>query len=354
MDAIGLSGVRVVHRGVTVLDSVTLNVARGERLGLMGSSGSGKTSLMRVMAGLDRPAAGEVRVNGEAGVGRRRQVTMIFSQDAVYDHLDVEGNLDFPFRVTEDSSDRHARIADTADQFSLHRLMDRKPSTLSAGQRRVVAAARALVRPEVEVVLMDEPLVGTDPHRRQLLVEAVMARPDLTVVLATNDPADAFRWCDRIAVLAEGRVAQAGSPPDVYRDPCSLEVAEMIGELNRVPATVRRGAEWMVEVGGSTLALDPVPAGLVEGQRVVVGLRPGALTVASPGAPFERCLRGTVGRVEPLGARSRVLFGLGDQPGVAFVAEVADESRPKVGTRVDWLAPPDAIGLYDPITGLRL
>lgn len=335
-----------------MLDSVNLAVRHGERLALMGSSGSGKTSLLRVMAGLDRPAAGEVTVGGEPVSRRRREVTMTFSQDTIYDHLDVEGNLDFPFRVTEDAPDRRQRVVATADQFSLHRLMDRRPSSLSAGQRQAVATARALVRPGVEVVLMDEPLAGTDPHRRQVLVEAVMARPDLTVVLATNDPADAFRWCDRVAVLARGTVAQTGAPRTVHRDPSSLAVAELTGELNRVPATVRAGAPWALEVGGSTLTLDPVPAGLVDGQRVVLGLRPYDISLASSATPFERRLRATIGRVEPLGGGLRVLFGLGDRGGTGFVAEVA--TSPGVGDRVDWFVPTDALALYDPATGRRL
>jgi ABC-type sugar transport system ATPase subunit len=354
MDAIGLFGVQVVRQGVTVLDSVDLTVAVGERLGLIGASGSGKTSLLRVMAGLDRATAGRVEVAGTELTGRRREVTMVFSQDAVYDHLDVTGNLDFPFRVTQDIPGRDERIAETADRFSLHRIGDRRPSTLSAGQRQVVAAARALVRPEIDTVLLDEPLVGTDPHRRHLLVEAVIAEPQLTVVLSTNDPADVVRWCGRVAVLAGGTVAQVGSPADVHREPGSLEIAELMGELNRLPAVIRRGPEWMVEVGRSRLRLDAVPAGLTDGQRVVVGVRPTTLSIASRGIPFDRCLSATVGRVEPLGGRSRLLFGLGDQPGVAFVGEVAGEHRPPVGSRIDWFIPPERIHLYDPSSGWRL
>ncbi|MGH8912033.1 MAG: ATP-binding cassette domain-containing protein, partial [Acidimicrobiia bacterium] len=221
MEAIDLFEVRIVRSGLTVLDSVDLAVSVGERFCLIGSSGSGKTSLLRVVAGLDSPHHGRVLVNGTPVKGPRRQVTMIFSEDNVYDHLDVTGNLGFPLRVTHDNPRRAGQVSDTGDLFSLHRLMDSKPETLSAGQRRVVAAARALVRPEIEIVLMDEPLVGTDPNRRELLVAAVMSRADLTVVMATNDPADAFRWADRVAVLTGGVVAQVGTPDGVYREPAS-------------------------------------------------------------------------------------------------------------------------------------
>ena len=354
MEAIDLSEVRIVRSGLTVLDSVDLTVSVGERFCLIGSSGSGKTSLLRVVAGLDTPDHGRVLVYGSPVRGPRRQVTMIFSEDNVYDHLDVTGNLDFPFRVTHDNPGRAGQVTDTADLFSLHRLMDSKPETLSAGQRRVVAAARALVRPEIEIVLMDEPLVGTDPNRRELLVAAVMSRADLTVVMATNDPADAFRWASRVAVLTGGVVAQVGTPDGVYREPDSLTVAELMGDLNRIPAKIVSHHGWAIEVGGSILHLDPVPVGLSLGQRVVVGVRPNALIPASPGVPFDRSLRTTVGRVEPLGSRSRVLFGLGDRQGVAFAAEVEADKHAGVGGRMNWLLPPAAIRLYDPVSGRTL
>jgi ABC-type transport system involved in cytochrome c biogenesis ATPase subunit len=108
-------------------------------------------------------------------MGTRREVTLVFQEDAVYDHLDVGENLEFPFRVTSRVGGRH--IGATADRFLIRALLGRASTELSAGQRHVVAAARALVRPEVEMVLLDEPMVGTDPHRRRLLVEALLADP---------------------------------------------------------------------------------------------------------------------------------------------------------------------------------
>lgn len=351
MRAIALSGVGVGLGGEVILDDIDLSVEAGERVALLGSSGSGKTTLLRVIAGLQRPTRGTVSVHGAAVTGIPEAVTMVFQGDAVYDHLDVAGNLGFPL-AGGSSTWKEERVGDVADAFAIRRLLARHPRTLSAGQRRTVAAARAMVRSEASIVLLDEPLVGTDPHRRLRMVEAVMARPDLTVLLASNDPADAMRWADRMVVLAGGRIVQSGTPADVYRHPVSLDVGELTGEMNRIPGALVGEGDWAVEIGGSRLVLEPGPGWVGQsGKRVVVGVRPSDLSIASPGMPFDRRLRATVGRVEPLGPAQRILFGLGRQRGVGFVAEVGTDVRLTVGERVDWHVPASLIRLYEPVTG---
>jgi ABC-type sugar transport system ATPase subunit len=347
-----LSDVRVVRGEETVLDRIDLEVERGERIGLVGLSGSGKSSLLRVIAGLDEPGAGTVTIGGEPVKGPRRDVTMVFQDDAVYEHLDVAGNLDFPLKVT--SREAGPWLGQTADRFLIRGLLDRYPETLSAGQRHVVSAARALVRPEVEVVLLDEPMVGTDPHRRRLLVDTLLAHPDLTVVIATNDPIDVLRWADRAVVLAGGRAAQVASPIEAYRNPVSLEVAEVMGEINRIPAVVRRDGECRLEVGGSRILVDPVPADLEDGARVVMGVRPSSLEPAGEDVPFSQRLRATVGRVESTGAALRVYFGLGDAFGMGFVAEIQPGHHLAPGNRVDWRVATGSVGIFDPVRGRSL
>lgn len=354
MSAIAVSQVRLVRDGRVVLEGIDLEVSATEHLCLIGASGSGKTSLLRVIAGLEEPEEGEVLVQGTSVSGTRRDVTMVFQDDVIYEHLDVTGNLDFPFRVTEGIEAQESKVGEVADMFAIRRLLSRQPGTLSAGQRRVVSAARALVRPDVSVVLMDEPLVGTDPHRRARLVEAVMKRSELTVVLATNDPTDVLRWADRVAVMVERRLVQVGSPEDVYRRPVSLAAAEAIGEMNRIPAAVTAESGWSLEVGGSRIGLDTVPAGMKEGQRVVLGIRPSDLRPAWRGTPFDRRLRGSVGRVEPIGGTQRILFGLGETKGVGFVAEIDADEHVRAGDRLDWHVDPSAVRLFEPVTGEAL
>lgn len=338
-----------------MLEDVDLVVHRGERLCVLGGSGSGKTALLRVIAGLDRPVRGEVEVMGSPPKTSRPDVTMVFQDDAAYDHLDVRGNLDFPFRLGADASDRSGRVRGTASEFSIRRLLPRRTTELSSGQRRLVSAARAMVRGDVALVLMDEPLVGTDPKRRTRLVERVMKRPELTVVIATHEPADAFRWADRVAVLVGGGVAQVGRPLDVYARPTTLEVAELMGEINRFPATLAPDeGEWCVDVVDSRLALERPPPSWVPGQRVVAAVRPEDLQPASGGIPFNRRLRATVGRVEPVGATQRVLFGLGGMAGIGFLAVIGASVPVTVGESLDWYVPPGAIHLYEPMTGQAL
>lgn len=351
MGDIAVQGVSVAHRGTPILSGVELGVAAGERLALLGPSGSGKTSLLRVMAGLDRPTEGSVEIDGRPVERRSEEVTMVFQGDAIYEHLDVEGNLAFP-SSGEDPEDRERRVDEAARRFLLTRVLDRSPGTLSAGQRRAVTAARALARPNVSVVLLDDPLVGADQRLRQRLVETVLSDRDLTVVFATREGTDTLRWGDRVAVLAGGGLAQIGAPTEVFRYPVSLTAAEVMGELNRFPATVSV-PDGRLQVAGSRVAPATLPSGIDHGRRVVMGVRPSSLRLAGAGTPFARRLRGVVGRVETVGAIQRVLFGLGER-GVGFCATIDAGPRLGAGDRVDWALEPDDVRIYDPVSGAAL
>lgn len=352
MGDIAVRGVSVAHGGTPVLSGVDLRIRSGERLALLGPSGSGKTSLLRVMAGLDRPAEGSVEIDGRPVERRSEEITMVFQGGSIYEHLDVGGNLAFPSGGGDDPDDLERRVEEAARRFLLTRVLDRSPGTLSVGQRRMVAAARAMVRSNVSVVLLDDPLVGADQRLRRRMVEAILSDPDLTVVFATQEGNDTLRWGDRVAVLADGGLAQIGPPTELFRHPVSLTVAEAMGELNRFPATVSL-PEGRLEVAGSRLAPATLPSGIDHGRRVVIGVRPSGLHMAGAGTPFNRRLRGIVGRIETVGAIQRVLFGLGEQ-GVGFCAAIDATLRLDVGDRVDWALEPDDIRIYDPVSGAAL
>lgn len=349
MGLVDLSNVAVGESGrPPVLSAVDLSVERGERFALLGASGAGKTLLLRVIAGLDEPLEGAITVRGRSPRRADPTVTMVFEEETVYDHLDVGGNLAFPLEISGVGAGD--RVRKTAQRFSIAGLLDRPARALSVGERRIVAAARSLTHPGRSLLLLDDALVGMDNELRRRFLSAVMDDPDLTVLFASREPKEVMRWADRVAVISGGRVAQIGDPVTVWRHPVSLDVAELIDELDRIPGTVSGD---LVEVGVSRLAMPP-GVSLPDGARVVVGVRPSHLSLAEPATPFHRRIAVTVGRVEPLGDRVRALFGLGSQRGMAFVAELGADARVHPGDRVDLAVELETMGLYEPVSGLAI
>lgn len=348
MGDIAVRAARVGLQGRQALGAVDLEVCSGERVALVGPSGAGKTTLLRLIAGLEKPDEGEVLVDGRAAARGRPDVAMVLAGEAAYHHLDVAGNLAFPLRDAA-PADREERTDRAARRFGLMRIMDRLPSGLSTGQRKTVVTARSLIRPDVGVVLIDEPFMGVDEYLRRRIATAVFGRRGQTVVFVPGEPMDALRWADRVVAMERGQIGQMGTPQAVYRSPATLVIAETLGELNRLPAAYVDGK---LTIGRSRLT---APVRLTDGPRkVVVGIRPPLLRPAGPGTAFDRRLRGMVGRVEQSGSHQRVRFGLGETPGVAYVASVEASEPVREGDRVDWMVDPDQILLFDPVTGKAL
>lgn len=180
-----------------------------------------------------------------------------------------------------------------------------------------------------------------------------MAVRGRTVLFSTRLPEEALRWADRVVVLVGGAVHQVAPPREVLVRPASIEAAAAMGEVNRLPGTGHDRA-GRVRVGSSLVSVRPVPEGVEPGRRVIVGVRPADLAPASPEAPFQERLRVTIGRVASVGARQRVEFGVGTEPAAAFAAEFEPARRLTVGDRIDWHVPPEAVRLYDPVTGRAL
>jgi multiple sugar transport system ATP-binding protein len=229
--------------GVRAIDGVDLATEEGEYLVLLGPSGCGKTTLLRTIAGLERPTAGDVLIDGHVVTGlppRARKVAMVFQSYALYPHKTVLANIVFPLRaarMARPERERKARWA--ADLLGIEHLLNRKPRALSGGERQRVALARALVR-EPHVFLLDEPLSNLDAKLR------ASARDELkrfqqeigtTTVYVTHDQVEAMGLGDRIAVLSHGKVRQVGKPVEVYDDPADTFVATFIGSppMNLVP-----------------------------------------------------------------------------------------------------------------------
>ncbi|HTX62574.1 MAG TPA: ABC transporter ATP-binding protein, partial [Acidimicrobiales bacterium] len=211
----------------TAVDHLTLNIPDGELLVLLGSSGCGKTTALRLVAGLEDLSDGDVSI-GDRIVNdvdpKDRDVAMVFQSYALYPHLTVAKNIEFPLRQRHvDKEERQAKVKRAAETLGLGTLLDRKPAQLSGGQRQRVALARAIVR-EPLVFLMDEPLSNLDAalrvQTRADIVE-LQARLATTTLYVTHDQVEAMTMGHRIAVMSEGRLQQVGPPTELYSRPAN-------------------------------------------------------------------------------------------------------------------------------------
>jgi iron(III) transport system ATP-binding protein len=250
---------------VRAVDGVGLDVAEGEVCALLGPSGCGKTTMLRLLAGFERPDAGEVRI-GERLVAapgaflppERRRIGMVFQDYALFPHLTVRGNVEYA------RGDR-ARTEEVLRLVGLAELGARRPDELSGGQQQRVALARALAgRPEV--VLLDEPFSGLDAALRVRVraeVREILRAAGVTALFVTHDQEEALSLADRVAVMRDGRLEQTGTPEEVYGRPATRWVAEFLGEADVLPGEVRGG--WAeCELGRVHVSDAVVPDGAAE------------------------------------------------------------------------------------------
>jgi iron(III) transport system ATP-binding protein len=244
---ISLTGAVKRFGELSAVDGADLAVGRGEFVALLGPSGCGKTTLLRLVAGFERPDAGAIELEGRrvAGAGawvppERRRVGLVFQDYALFPHLSVAANVGFGLG----RRDRRRRVAEALALVGLQSAGGRYPHELSGGQQQRVALARALA-PRPSVVLLDEPWSNIDPLLRSAMrdeLAAILREAGVTVVLVTHDREEAFSVADRIALMREGRIVQAGPPEDLYHEPADRWVAEFGGAANLLPGTVRDGA----------------------------------------------------------------------------------------------------------------
>ena len=278
---IHLSGIVKRFGALTVLRDISFDIGRGEFFSLLGASGCGKTTLLRILAGIEQPSEGSLLIDDQpmAGVpANRRPTNMVFQSYAIFPHLNVEENIGYGLRNFKLSRDEaRARVAEAIDLVKLEGLATRNAHQLSGGQRQRVALARALVcRPKV--LLLDEPLSALDKKLReemQLELRALQRTVGITFVFVTHDQEEALTLSDRIAIMADGRVLQIDTPQGLYERPNSRAVAEFIGTMNLLPGRVS-GA------GGGMVTLDAGPMGVLAGRAVngaAVSEGPGFLAI---------------------------------------------------------------------------
>jgi iron(III) transport system ATP-binding protein len=249
-----VAGLAVSFGAVRVLTDVALEVPEGSFTAVLGASGSGKTTLLRCVAGFERPGSGTIEVAGSVvdGPGRhvvpeRRRLGYVPQEGALFPHLTVAANVGFGLRTR---AGRAARVAELLELVGLGGLDRRYPHELSGGQQQRVALARALAL-DPALVLLDEPFSSLDAALRLSVrsdIARVLRESGSTVVLVTHDQQEAMSLADHVAVLRAGRIAQVGTPRDLYLRPVDPEMAAFVGEANLVSATVR-GSEAVTALG---------------------------------------------------------------------------------------------------------
>jgi iron(III) transport system ATP-binding protein len=247
--AVRIERLTVRYGAICAVDDVSLDIRQGEILFLLGPSGSGKSSLLRLIAGIERPGSGRVLLNGAEVAGPRcfvqpedRRIGMVFQDGSLFPHLTVAANVAFGIRHLP-ARERDARVATLLAQLGVERYARQYPHTLSGGERQRVALARALA-PQPRVLLMDEPFSSLDERLRDRVRDetiALLRETGTTTVIVSHDPQEALSAADRIALMRGGRLLQCGSVHDLYSRPASAFVARFFGEVNEIPAVCDRG-----------------------------------------------------------------------------------------------------------------
>jgi putative spermidine/putrescine transport system ATP-binding protein len=323
--------------GTMAVDPLDLDIAAGETVVILGPSGCGKTTTLRMIAGLEAPDPGGKIYFGDDDVTaipiERRNVGMVFQSYALFPNLDVIGNIAYGLRLRGVAkAERTRRARELMSMMHLDKFATRRIDQLSGGQKQRVALARALAV-EPRVLLLDEPLTALDAQLRDALrfeINALLRRLGITTVYVTHDQGEAMSLADRIIVMDHGRIAQSGSPREIYARPATRFVGDFIGTMNRIRGQV---------LAGSFVC----PAGVIDGVSLAVGceeilFRPEAVSLGAPGIGG---LAGTITSVAYMGNCTRLLVdGFGGPP---VIVECSDEREFRNGQQVALHIRPNAL-----------
>jgi multiple sugar transport system ATP-binding protein len=333
MASLDLVNIQKSFGPVKILHDVSIALQDGEFLVLVGPSGCGKSTLMNIIAGLEEPTGGLLRLEGRdiTQVGPAdRNISMVFQSYALYPNMTVAKNIEFPLQMRKvDKATRDERVRSVSKLLQIEHLLERKPRQLSGGQRQRVAIGRALAR-EPKLYLFDEPLSNLDAQLRvdmRTEIKKLHQRLKATIVYVTHDQIEAMTLATRIAVMKGGILQQLGTPYEVYNHPANTFVAGFMGSprMNLVKAhlTAQAGGGLALsfqEGAGANVQIDVpaevVPAALAAyaGQDVIAGLRPEAVSLATQGmvaGPLQRFVEAEVEVIEPTGADTLVVIDLG-------------------------------------------
>lgn len=316
--------------GVVAVEDINFSVAQGELVGLLGPSGGGKTTVLRMIAGLELPTEGDIVVNGRRMNDvpvQQRNIGFVFQSYALFKSMSVADNIAFGLKVKRWKKPQIAeRVAELLDIFSLKGLERRLPHQLSGGQRQRVAIARALA-PKPTVLLLDEPFGAVDAKIRQELREWLVTLHhefNVTTLFVTHDQEEALEVSNRIVIFSRGRLEQVGTPREVYEQPANEFVARFIGVMNILELEIRNGRARLNE-------LEFPPHGLAEGQKMRIGFRPYSVQVSRDLSQYR--YRATLRRTYFLGILLRLELELAS--GLIIRARMTKEDYSMLGLADD-------------------
>jgi multiple sugar transport system ATP-binding protein len=354
MARVELEGITKRYGSAEACSDITLDVADGEFVTLLGPSGCGKTTTLNLIAGLDDPSEGEIRMDGRVVndlTPFERDVAMVFQNYALYPHMTVEENIGFTLRLRRRPRDEiRGRVASVAETLELTPVMQRLPKELSGGQQQRVALGRAVIR-EPAVFLFDEPFSNLDAAlriRMRIEVKELHQRLGITSLFVTHDQEEALSLSDRIVVMRSGCVEQIGTPEEVYLHPASRYVGRFIGSpqmdvLEGELVTTGGNLEYRV---GSQVFPIPEEAAPRTDSPVDLGVRPEHIKLNEGiGVPME------VHVVQPLGSMTYVTVGWDDY---TLTSRVLGMGRFRPGEFVAVSLDPSGLLFFDRKTGSRL
>ena len=334
---IALKNISVEFDGEKVLDDLNLSIRDGEFVTLLGSSGCGKTTTLRLIAGFLEPDSGEVFFDGKSMNGvppYKREVNTIFQRYALFPHYNVYENIAYGLRVRKVPEKQiREQVTEMLRLVNLQGFEKRNVTRLSGGQQQRVAIARALVL-KPKVLLLDEPLAALDLKLRkdmQQELKNIQKQLGITFVFVTHDQEEALSMSDTVVVMNEGKVQQIGTPIDIYNEPQNAFVADFIGESNILDGVMK--SDYVASFSGKTFTC--VDAGFAQDEDVDIVVRPEDVDIVKP---ENGMLRGVVTSVTFLGVHFEIIVDIG---GFKWMIQTTDEH--KEGEDVGLYIEPDAI-----------